>query len=84
MNDNLKSIIDENNKMILEIKELKKEISILKIMELQYENLRECFNHIVNEVLGQDYYNIGLDVYTCDKITSEDIIKILKKRRTRK
>lgn len=81
MNNTLQSIIDENNKMILEIKDLKKQISELNIMKLQHENLRECFSKIINEVLGEDYYNNGSDVYSCDTLASQDIIKLFKKEK---
>jgi len=79
--NNLQSIIDENKKMFLEIKELKKEISSLRIDKLQYDNLRKCFDDIIREVLGEDYYNMGADVYTCDILASEDIIKKINKNK---
>lgn len=40
---------------------------------LQYKNLRHHFDKMVKAVLGEDYYNVGMDVYTCDEITCEDI-----------
>ncbi len=46
-----------------------------KIDILQYQNLRKHFNKMVKAVLGKDYYNMGMDVYECDRITCEDIIK---------
>ena len=81
MNNNLHSIIDENNKLFLENKTLKKQINVLKIYNCQYENLRKCFSKIIKEVLGENYYNMGMDVYTCDELSAEDIIKVFKKRR---
>jgi hypothetical protein len=39
----------------------------------QYENLRKHFRGLVHEVLGEGYYNMGMDVYECDRITCEDI-----------
>ena len=83
MNNIINSIINENNKLILENKELKKQISVLSIDSIQYKNLRECFSKVVTEILGEDYYNMGMDVYTCDRLSAEDIIKALKKRRKR-
>ena len=79
--NNLQSIIDENNKMFLEIKELKKEISSLRIDKLQYDNLRKCFDNIIQEVLGENYYNMGMDIYTCDMLSSKDIIKAFNKNK---
>ena len=66
--------------MVTEIKLVKKDIEFYKkfyeenrIALLQYESLRENFHAMVNDVLGADYYNMGMDVYTCDKICCEDI-----------
>ena len=44
-----------------------------RIRLLQYENLRKNFQELVDHVLGCGYYNLGADVYTCDKITCDDI-----------
>lgn len=46
----------------------------LTIREMQYHNLRENFNEVVQIVLGESYYNEGSDVYTGDAITCQDII----------
>lgn len=44
------------------------------IKEQQYENLREYFNHnLVNPILGKGYYNMGQCVYSCDRMTTEDL-----------
>mgnify|MGYP001278392732 CR=1 FL=1 len=51
-----------------------------RISLMQYENLRKHFNKLVDNVLGKDYYNMGMDVYTCDEITCEDLSKKLKKK----
>lgn len=40
---------------------------------LQYENLRKCFNKMVTDILGDDYYNMANDVYDSDKDCCEDI-----------
>jgi hypothetical protein len=29
---------------------------------------------MITEILGDDYYNMGMDVYECDRICCEDII----------
>ena len=44
-----------------------------RIRLLQYESLRGHFNQMVKDVLGDDYYNMGMDVYECDRLTCEDI-----------
>lgn len=52
-----------------------------RVRLLQYENLRKHFEKLVYEVLGEDYYNMGTDVYTCDKLTCEDLAHKLKQRK---
>lgn len=44
-----------------------------RISLLQYESLRKHFNQMVKDVLGDDYYNMGMDVYECDRLVCEDI-----------
>jgi|TARA_R110000822_G_scaffold122986_4_gene257310 hypothetical protein len=44
-----------------------------RIMLLQYESLRVNFHLMVSNLLGKDYYNMGMDVYECDRICCEDI-----------
>ncbi len=45
-----------------------------RIRLLQYDNLRENFNkNLVNPILGENYYNLGMDVYTADQFTIEDL-----------
>ena len=44
------------------------------ITRLQYDNLRNNFSKIIDNVLGFNYYNYGMDVYTCDDISTEHII----------
>ncbi|WP_185750701.1 hypothetical protein [Clostridium sp. KNHs214] len=40
----------------------------------QYKNLRECFNTIlINPILGENYYNMAMDVYNVDEECCEDI-----------
>ena len=46
----------------------------------QYENLRNHFNKLIETVLGQHYYNMGMDVYSCDELACEDLAKELKSR----
>ena len=39
------------------------------------ENLRKNYSKVTKHVLGDDYYNIGCDVYTCDDFTCNDLIE---------
>ena len=50
------------------------EIKDLRISKLHSDHLRECWNNIVKNVLGDNYYNYGMDSWSCDKLTAEDII----------
>ena len=44
-----------------------------RVALLQYESLRNNFNEMVTDVLGDDYYNMAMDVYDADRICCEDI-----------
>ena len=46
-----------------------------RIALLQYESLRRNFSMMVDNVLGDDYYNMAMDVYDCDRICCEDITR---------
>ena len=46
-----------------------------EISKRQYANLRENFNKLVKDVLGDDYYNMAMDVYDADRICCEDIAR---------
>lgn len=46
-----------------------------RIALLQYQSLRNNFNKLIDEVLGEDYYNMAMDVYDADRICCEDIAK---------
>ena len=46
-----------------------------RVALLQYASLREHFNVLVEDVLGENYYNMGMDVYSCDAICCEDIAR---------
>lgn len=39
------------------------------------ENLQKNYSKVTEHVLGDDYYNIGCDVYTCDDFTCNDLIE---------
>ena len=51
-----------------------------RIPMLQYDSLRKNFQNMVDDVLGKDYYNYGMDVYECDKQCCEDITRKAKKK----
>ena len=42
---------------------------------MQYESLRNNFNSMVDDVMGEGYYNMAMDVYDCDRICCEDITR---------
>ncbi len=44
-----------------------------RISLLQYKSLRKNFQKMVSAVLGNDYYNMAMDVYESDKQCCEDI-----------
>jgi hypothetical protein len=46
-----------------------------KVRLLQYENLRRCFNALLESALGENYYNEGMDVYICDELSCRDLAK---------
>lgn len=48
-------------------------IEDFRIPMLQYQNLRKCFHQLTELVLGKDYYNTAMDVYTCDEQCCADI-----------
>ena len=80
-NKKLKNLISYKNEYTKKLKELQHQINNLnnKIEELEiinpiYKNLRQQFNRMTEIILGEDYYNMGCDTYTCDKLTCEDII----------
>ena len=50
-----------------------------RIAIMQYESLRKHFRQMIEDVLGKGYYNMGGDVYECDRITCEDITNQAKK-----
>lgn len=45
-----------------------------KYYEKQYRHLIKCFRDILlHPILGDDYYNMGMDAYTCNKFSCEDL-----------
>jgi len=47
-----------------------------RVRLLQYENLRKHFRLMVNDVLGNGYYNMAMDVYEADRICCKDITRM--------
>jgi len=47
-----------------------------RVRLLQYENLRKHFRLMVNDVLGNGYYNMAMDVYEADRICCKDIVRM--------
>ena len=50
-----------------------------RVALLQYKSLRKHFNSLVTKALGEDYYNMAMDVYDADRICCEDIANKCKK-----
>lgn len=46
-----------------------------EVQLLQYYNLRKHFDRVTTEILGSDYYNLAMDVYMCDEITCDSLIR---------
>ena len=55
--------------------ELQKFYDENRISFLQYESLKKNFNKMCRNVLGEDYYNMAMDVYDADRICCEDITR---------
>jgi len=51
-----------------------------RIRLLQYENLRKQFQRLVDDVLGKDYYNEGMDTHKCDEYCCRDLKNKICKR----
>ena len=51
-----------------------------QISLLQYENLRKHFSQLISDLLGEGYYNEGMDVYTCDEYACRDLKSKLKRK----
>lgn len=60
--------------LLQKVERLEQENYELLIYKDHYENLRANWNKLVREILGENYYNMSCDTYTCDKLTCEDII----------
>lgn len=38
-----------------------------------YKNLRRNYRDLTDTILGENYYNTAMDVYTCDNMITDDI-----------
>lgn len=60
-------------KRIVQREQINTEVDRIRL--LQYENLRRCFNALLESALGENYYNEGMDVYICDELSCRDLAK---------
>jgi hypothetical protein len=60
-------------KRIVQREQINAEVDNVRL--LQYENLRRCFNALLESALGENYYNEGMDVYICDELSCRDLAK---------
>ncbi len=44
-----------------------------RIRILQYESLRNNFSKMIKDIFKDDYYNMGMDVYSCDQEACEQL-----------
>ncbi len=44
-----------------------------RIKILQYDSLRKNFQKMVTDIFGINYYNMGMDVFECDRLCCKDI-----------
>ena len=70
--------------LLQKVERLEKENAELEMYKEHYEHLRILWNKLVDGILGKGYYNMGMDTYTCDYLTCEDLlnkkVKILFKK----
>lgn len=53
-----------------------------RVTILQHNNLRREFDTIlVKPILGKGYYNMGMCVYSCDKLAMEDLFYKFRKQK---
>lgn len=85
-------LIDKRNKINKELGIQDTSPSLEEFIESEkdYELLEKLHNHtckefqrVVDELLGKDYYNMGMDQYACTTIMADDIIRKYGKKRKR-
>lgn len=47
-----------------------------RVKLLQYDSLRVHFMKMIDDIMGKGYYNAGMDIYTCDQLSCEDITRV--------
>lgn len=79
-----------------EVKRLKQELEMLQneninelkhdrdYYKLRFTELNKNWRKLTNELLGEDYYNMGCDWYNCDKETVDDLIYKYNKYKNRR
>lgn len=67
--------MSDSNEDIKDLEFYKKFYDDNRVSILQYESLRGNFQIMVNDVLGDNYYNMANDVYDSDKCCCEDITR---------
>ena len=50
--------------------EKENECALVKI----HRDLNEHYQKLINELLGEDYYNYGMDSYSCNSFSCEDML----------
>lgn len=51
--------------------------------KLRFEELNKQWHKVINEILGENYYNYGSDWKSCDELAAEDLICKYKKLKRR-
>lgn len=54
-----------------------------RVQELITQNLRDCIDkNLIVPIIGEGYYNGGMDCYTCDELMTQHILNHYKEQRT--
>lgn len=46
--------------------------------------LNEHYDKLIEEILGEGYYNYGMDVYSCNEFALEDMLREIKALKSRR
>jgi hypothetical protein len=66
--------MDDTNQDQVQDQSFSEEEEIKRIKLLYYDNLRKYFTIMVDVLLGEDYYNMGMDNYQVDINCMTDIV----------
>lgn len=55
-----------------------------ELLDKLYKHVCKEFQRVVDELLGEDYYNMGMDQYTCTTMMADDLISKYKKKKGRR